>query len=112
MIDSLAAQVEAEPVSEPVNDGHIARSALELLASEDPEMQRRIELLASARSDMFLDPTTGGLLLTTAIALVLQTKVSIRYDKSGWKFDFLKPTVSLKEFKDLVGKLMSWRSHE
>lgn len=29
----------------------------------------------------------------------------LHYDQNGWKFDLSKPTVSLKDFKDLVAKL-------
>jgi hypothetical protein len=108
VIDTLGTQVGAEPISEQVKDGDIARGALQLLAREDPEMQQRIEVLARTRNEKFLDPVTGGVLLTTAVAFVLQTKIKLHYDQSGWKFDLLKPTVSLKEFKDLVSKLMSW----
>jgi len=112
LIDTLGTQLGAEPISEQVKDGDVARSVLELLASEDAEMQQRIEILAGARSEKFLDPVTGGLLLTTAVALVLQTKIKLHYDQSGWKFDLSKPTVSLKEFKDLVSKLISWWPHQ
>ena len=108
VIESLGAQVGAQPASEAVNEGDIARSTLQFLAGEDPEMQRRINVLAATRSEKFLDPITGGILLTTAVAFVLQTKIDLHYDKNGWKFDVSKPTVSLKDFKDLLGKLMSW----
>jgi hypothetical protein len=111
-IEALGAQVEATRVSKPITDGDIARSALQLLASEDPKMQQRIEALAGIRTEQFLDPITGGLLLTTAVAIVLQTKFDLRYDKTGWKFQLSKPTVSLKDFKDLVSKLMSWWPHQ
>lgn len=111
-IESLGAQVEAAHVSKAVRDGDIAKSALQLLASEDPEMQQRIEALADTRIEQFLDPVTGGLLLTTAVAIVLQTKFDLRYDKTGWNFQLSKPTVSLKDFKDLVSKLMSWWPHQ
>ena len=112
VIDMLGTQVGAAPTSEPVKDGDIARSILQLLASEDPEIQHRIEILSGARSEKFVDPVTGGLLLTTAVALVLQTKINLHYDQKGWKFDVSKPTVSLKDFKDLMGKLMSWWPHQ
>jgi len=110
IILSLGAQVGAEATQETVKDGDIARSALQLLASKDRETQNRIEGLASARTEKFLDPVTGGILLTTVIVTVLQSKVDLHYDNSGWKFDVSKPTVSLPEFKDLLTKLMSWWS--
>jgi hypothetical protein len=111
VIESLGTQVGATRAAELVKEGDVARSALHFLASEDPEVQRRIEVLIGARSEQFLDPLTGGILLTTAVALILQTKIGLHYDEHGWKFDLSKPTISLKDFKDLVAKLLSWWPH-
>ena len=110
-IESLGAQVEAAHVSKAVRDGDIAKSALQLLASEDPEMQQRIEALptldrAIPRSCHWRTSAA------TAVAIVLQTKIDLRYDKTSWNFQLSKPTVSLKDFKDLVSKLMSWWPHQ
>jgi hypothetical protein len=108
LFQDLAEKVEAKPILEHVSDADVARSALQLLASNDPEMEHRIVALAAELTQKFLDPTTGSILLVTAVVIVLKTKVNLRYEKGTWTFELGKPSIATGELRDFLAKVIPW----
>ena len=108
LVEDLGKAVRPAAPMSPVSDGELARSALQLLASNDLEIERRIEALAAAPTHKFIDPVTSTVLLGTAVVVVLRTKINLRRDQKGWTFEISKPSVATKELADFVGKLIPW----
>jgi hypothetical protein len=108
LVEDLSRAVNPHAPVSPVTDGEIARSALQLLASNDLEMERRIVAIAATPAQKFIDPVTSTLLLGTAIVVILRTKIDLRRDQRGWTFEVSKPSVATKDLADFVGKLIPW----
>ena len=91
-------------------EGELARAALNVLA-EDPAFSEPIQLMtrqaAASTGQRYFEPATVA--LTTAVLLVLQTRVHFNRDKDGkWFLDIDKPSASDSTVKLLVQRLLSF----
>jgi hypothetical protein len=92
-------------------EGELARAALTVLA-EDPAFAEPIKIMTSQAgtstgNQRYFEPSTVA--LTTAVLLVLQTRVRFKRDKDGkWSLDIDKKSGSDSAIKLLVQRLLSF----
>jgi len=93
------------------SEGELARAALTVLA-EDPAFAEPIRIMTSQAAtstgnQRYFEPST--ITLTTAVLLVLQTRVHFKRDKEGkWSLDIDKKSGSDSTVKLLVQRLLSF----
>ena len=109
--EALAA-VYGSPSVTPTSEGDLARAALGVLA-QDPAFAEPIQRMARQAAagvptsgQRYFEPTT--IALTTAVLLVLQTRVKFKRDHTGkWSIEIEKKTAGDGAIEVLVQRLLS-----
>lgn len=92
--------------STPPSETELAAAALDLL-SQDPEFAEPIRLMKtpSSRPQQYIEPAI--IALTTAVLLVLQTRIKFKADQSGkWSVDIDKKSAGDATLKLVIQRLL------
>ncbi len=91
-------------------EGELARAALDLL-STDPAFAEPIRIMASqlgpSRTQQYIEPTT--IVLTTAVLLVLQTRIKFKADHAGkWSVEIEKKSAADATVRLVAQRLLTY----